>query len=100
MDLGEIFTPGTRFLATSRILETLVRDYPDQWGWKSQYGKPLTAQRMGRMLVTYGVYASKDGDTRGYYAGTFVNAWDSLGIREPSKPSEPSEPSEPAESRD
>ena len=98
-DLAEIFTPGTRFLSTARILETLISDNPEQWGWKSHYGKPLTVQRMGRMLNTYGVYSSKDGDTRGYYAGTFLNAWVSLGIREPSKPSEPSEPSGPAESR-
>jgi hypothetical protein len=94
-DLGEIFTPGTRFLATSVILETLIRKNPEHWGWKSPFGKDLTAQRMGKMLVQFSIYSSKDGDTRGYYTSPFVNAWEALGIREPSKPSEPSEPSEP-----
>jgi hypothetical protein len=93
-DLGEIFTPGTRFLATARIVESLIHDYPEQWGWNSPYGKDLTAQRMGQMLVRgFGISSGKDGDTRGYYAGPFVKVWEALGIREPSKPSEPSEPS-------
>ena len=92
-DIEKLFTPETNFLPTAVILETLVDEYPERWGWRSSYGKDLTPQRMGRMFNQFGISAGKDSDTRGYYVGPFIAAWEALGIREPSKPSEPSEPS-------
>ncbi len=102
MDIEKLFTPETNFLPTAVILAALNTEYPDRWGSLGPLGKDLTPQRMGRMLVKgYGITAGKDSDTRGYYVGPFIAAWEALGIREPSKPSEPSEPSaaEPTDTR-
>jgi hypothetical protein len=94
VDLEKLFTPETNFLPTAVILAALNTEHPDRWGRLGPLGKDLTPQRMGRMLVRgFGITAGKDSDTRGYYVGPFIAAWEALGIREPSKPSEPSEPS-------
>ncbi len=40
------------FWATTDMVEELVREHPDVWGASSDYGKALTPQRLGRMLVS------------------------------------------------
>src|SRR3546814_3176042 len=50
-DLHAVWPVGERFLSTNQIIDRLVMQNSDYWGESSSYGKRLTAQRMGRMLV-------------------------------------------------
>lgn len=81
-DLHTIWHPNERFLATSRIVDRLVLHNPDYWGDGSSYGKRLTVQRMGRLLVqSTKIHSTKNAeDTRGYVRDTFAKAWRQLGI--------------------
>lgn len=108
-DLHDLFMQqGEDFMPTADVLSLLVSGHPERWSESSPFGKRLTAQRMGRMLVKhFAVRSGKDAtDRRGYYAASFARAWRATGLedsrrstdapsREPSRPSEPSEPSRP-----
>ena len=104
---------GADFWRTTDLVETLVREHPEAWGDDSPYGKALTAQRLGRMLVNYyGVRSSRQ-DTaeksspRGYHRAQFAGAHGALTGRSATSPTVPpdplpepaglAEPSEPAE---
>lgn len=72
------------YAPTGALLDALHRHAPEQWGSAQPGGRtPLTAQRMGRMLVdNYGIHASRlrrDGP-RGYLWSHFGPAWESLGL--------------------
>lgn len=107
-DIHQLFeVQGEDFMPTREIVDRLIHDHPDRWSSMSTFGRDLTAQRLGRMLVkNFKVRAGKDEkDARGYHRGAFVRAWRAVGLgdgprrspttlsSEPSKPSEPSEPS-------
>lgn len=90
------------FVPTTDLLGRLIHAHPDMWGMGSTYGKELTAQRLGRMLVTsYNVHASKevDGDRRrGYRRATFAPAFRRFGLDpRPVQPPPSNEPAEPSE---
>ena len=71
------------FVSTLLLIRALVTDHPDDWGDSSPFGKPLTAQRLGRMLATsYGVNSTRierDGP-RGYARAALTTAWRRMGI--------------------
>lgn len=107
-DVHRIFErEQSEFLPTSHIVSELISEHYDRWGSGSQFGKDLTLQRFGRMLVkNFSIRSGKDSqDVRGYHKALFRNVWRAIGLEdtlrqfehtpsyEPSKASEPSEPS-------
>lgn len=63
--LAEVWPDADAFVPTETLLARLASRWPDEWGAGSQFGKPLTAQRAGRMLSTnFGLSTSRP-DTRG-----------------------------------
>lgn len=79
VDIRRIYDTDERdFIPTAELIARLIGDDPEQWGEASNFGKPLTAQRMGRMLVRgYRIHSVKnaEGNRRGYRRGQFSNAW-------------------------
>lgn len=97
-DLHEVWQEGEPFLPTSRIIERLVAHNPEYWGELSAYGKRLTAQRMGRLIIqSTKVHSTKNSsDIRGYTRDAFARAWRQLGIDPGNKPSQTVEAVEPS----
>jgi hypothetical protein len=81
--IREIWPDDADALPTAGILAELHRQYPDMWNRSDDGRTPLTAQRMGRMLVNnYRIYSTRpqwDGP-RGYGRAQFREAWDLLGV--------------------
>jgi hypothetical protein len=99
-DIREVW--GTaHFTSTTELLVKLETHHPEMWGPLSTYGKSITAQRMGRMLVkSFKINSTRTADKiRGYQVSSFVPVWSRLGIPLPSEPARPVEPAEPAEGR-
>ncbi|MDF2562563.1 MAG: hypothetical protein K0R99_4009 [Microbacterium sp.] len=88
-DLFAVWEDVEPFLPTSTILERLVQQNPEYWGDASAYGKRLTAQRMGRLIVqATKIHSTKNAmDVRGYARDRFAKAWRQLGITLPDRPS-------------
>ncbi|QPS33622.1 DUF3631 domain-containing protein [Brevibacterium casei] len=107
-DLHGVFErERTEFIPTSVIVAELIDRHPERWSDSSQFGKDLTAQRLGRMLVkNFSIRSAKNGqDVRGYYRPMFARAWKAVNLSDGSrqfedtlsiKPSRPSETSEPS----
>lgn len=97
-DLYAIWPEGEAFAATAHLLDRLVDHNPEMWGEESPFGKRLTAQRLGRMLLqsakAHSVKNSQD--VRGWLRGDLATVWRRLGHTPAINPSEPSEPSEPS----
>lgn len=56
--IQDVWPEGAEFLRTEALVTALVMAVPEVWGPDSAYGKALTAQRLGRMLVDhYGIRA-------------------------------------------
>lgn len=70
------------FKSTSSILNSLIQEHPDTWGAGSPFGKPLTPQRMGRMLVkSFKINSSRQGDgPRGYFRAELDSRLRRLGL--------------------
>lgn len=85
-NIAEIWTAGAVFMPTNTILTALIDSHPDTWGAGSPFGKPLTQQRMGRMLVkSFKVNSSRQGDgPRGYFAAEIAGRCRRLGLKPPS----------------
>ena len=107
-DIHRIFErEQAEFLPTASIITGLVSEHPDKWGSGSTFGKDLTSQRLGRMLVkNFSIRSTKDNqDVRGILQDTFSQRVESYRpprhfrqfnhthSYKPSKPSEPSKPS-------
>lgn len=90
-DIAATWTPDARFLSTAHILELLVAHNPDYWGEFSSFGKRITAQRMGRMLVQGAkIHSTRNAaKVRGYTRDQFAKAWRQLGITPAIEPAEP-----------
>jgi len=109
----ELWPHDATFWATTTLVDTLVAEHPEVWGEESGYGKALTPQRMGKMLVSsYRIRSTKEdiadkNSTRGYRRDQFRSAIGALHSRSDGvahddtptlpKPSGPSEPAEPSE---
>ena len=97
--LHEVFGDKEVFVPTSRLIDRLVDAHPEIWGELSAYGKRLTAQRLGRMLVqSYNVHSARVDDVRGYSRASLSTAFRRFGMTA-NKPAGPIEPAEPAELR-
>lgn len=72
-DIAKVW-PGDRvFIASTLLVEELVEHDPHMWGPLSSYGKVLTVQRFGRMLVqAFKIHSTRQGDSkRGYFRHQF-----------------------------
>lgn len=99
-DLHELWAADRAFIPTSELVRELIRVNPDYWDESSAYGRSLTVQRLGRILVQgFKIRSSKNSkDVRGYQRNHFLTPWRRFGITpdiEPSKPSQPAKPSRP-----
>lgn len=86
-DLYEVWPDGETFVRTLDLVSMLQAHAPDRWGINSTLGKPLTAQRMGRMLtrgfklgtktpVDMQVRSGKnEKDQRGYFRNALDPVW-------------------------
>lgn len=97
-DLHALWDENEGFLPTSVIIDRLVAENPDYWGSVSSYGKSLTAQRMGKLLVqSTKIHSTKNhADVRGYTRDSFSKAWRQLGITLPNRPANTAETVEPS----
>lgn len=105
-----VWPEGKDFLRSEDVAKTLVSQYPEVWGSASTYGKDLTVQRLGRLMVNaFNIRVAPEdradkNSHRGYRRIQFDAALDALSGGspdrriEPSGLPEPSEPSEPADS--
>lgn len=77
--LMEVWPGEQPFVPTTELVDRLVGRHPESWGNESPYGKALTQQRLGRMLVgSYKVHSCRrpDGDReRGYRRADLEHAW-------------------------
>lgn len=106
----ELWPEGESFWATRDLIAELVAEHPTVWGDASPIGKPLTAQRFGRMLNgSYKIRSTREdladkNSARGYRRDQFGPAAAALNGRPatstppPTEPAGPAEPSEPADS--
>ncbi|MGW5340315.1 DUF3631 domain-containing protein [Rhodococcus pyridinivorans] len=89
------------FIETNVLIARLIACNPQRWSAQSTFGKDLTAQRLGRMLVKhYRIHSGRQGGTgpRGYHRDSFATAFKLMrvGSVEPEKkPAQPVEPAEP-----
>lgn len=90
-DLHDVWSPEDHFIATSRIIESLIEHNAHYWGEISAYGKRLTPQRFGRMLVQGAkVHSTRNAaKVRGYSREQFAKAWRQLGITPANELAEP-----------
>lgn len=90
-DLHAVWPDTERFVSTSQTIERLVEHNAEYWGEISAYGKRLTAQRMGRMLVQGAkIHSTRNAaKVRGYSRDQFAKAWRQLGITPGIEPAEP-----------
>lgn len=97
-DLHAVWRDHEAFLPTSTIIDRLVAENPDYWGEHSAYGKRLTAQRFGRLVVqSTKIHSTKAAnDVRGYTRDSFTKAWRQLGITLTFRPSQTVETVEPS----
>lgn len=94
-----MWSPGEAFVATTELIHRLINTAPQTWGEQSNYGKDLTAQRMGRMLVTaFKLHSFRRADhKRGYTLESLGTVWRRMGVPPLAEPSEPVRPSEPSD---
>ena len=97
-DIVECWKSDETFVETSVLIDRLVRLNPEMWGDGSDYGRRLTAQRMGRMLSqNYRVSSSRMGHaSRGYRLSDLVPVLRRSGMPLPGEPTQPVEPTQPA----
>jgi len=97
--LHEVWKDET-FIPTEELLDRLADTFSEMWGDQSSYGKKITAQRLGRMLVSaYNIHSDRPGGStgpRGYLRSTLGPAFRRFGLDLPTEPVEPAEPAEPA----
>jgi hypothetical protein len=97
-DLCAVWEPDADFLKTEYLLYRLIDYNPEMWGAQSSFGKVITSQRMGRMLVTaFNIHSSRPDSNgkRGYTRGSLVPALRRFGMTLPHEPDEPAYPAEP-----
>jgi hypothetical protein len=96
--IHHVWVDGETFVPTEELIDRLVAEYPEMWGSESPYGKRLTAQRLGRMLVSaYNLHSDRPNvpGPRGYLRLTLTSAFRRLGLDHSGEPVEPVEPVEP-----
>ena len=83
-DIGTVWPSETPFLATNSLVNLLISNNPTMWGGESQFGKDLTAHRLGRLLASgFKIHSERPGgggSPRGYQQRTFISAWRRMGV--------------------
>lgn len=94
-DLAAVWPDHRDFMPTRELVQALIATNPTYWGELSAYGRALTAQRMGRLLVQSAkIRSGKDAaDVRGYTRASLDLAWRRLRITPSNEPPKPAEPS-------
>ncbi|MDZ4234630.1 MAG: hypothetical protein U1C73_12950, partial [Dietzia sp.] len=97
--ISEVWKPWETFVGSEDLVRRLTFAHPEMWGADSPYGRPLTVQRMGRMLSdAYKVHTTRqatDDRTRGYTARSLDSATSGLGLPPLGEPDGPDELAEP-----
>lgn len=79
----EVWKDDETFIPTTDLVQRLMDSYPEMWGEESPYGKPLTPQRLGQMLVnSYDIRSDRPGGStghRGYLRASFASAFRRFG---------------------
>lgn len=72
-DIAKVWPSNRVFIASTVLVDELVEHNPHMWGPMSSYGKVLTVQRFGRMLVqAFKIHSTRQGDSkRGYFRHQF-----------------------------
>lgn len=72
-DIAKVWPADRVFIASTSLVDELVEYNPHMWGLMSSYGKVLTVQRFGRMLVqAFKIHSTRQGDSkRGYFRHQF-----------------------------
>lgn len=82
--IWELWPDGTKFLATTELIDMLVISHPSMWGDENQFGKQLTPQRLGRMLAkSFKIHSGREDPhrgNRGYFRSSFAKAWRQLRV--------------------
>jgi hypothetical protein len=81
-DIHDIWPTEQAFMPSTELASLLIAYQPSMWGVESTFGKDLTVQRLGRMLVTaFKIHSTRQGDSRrGYHRKTFDVAFRRMGI--------------------
>lgn len=92
-DIHTLWSDEIPFVASANLVKLLIKHNPQYWSSESHYGKDLTVQRMGRMLVkSFKVHSHRQTDgerQRGYYRSNLITAWLRMGMTRSFKPDEP-----------
>jgi hypothetical protein len=86
--LHTLWHEGEAFMPTASIVSALVNTYPEEWGLGSPFGKPLTAQRFGKMLAgSYAINSTRLDRTgpRGYAFAALLPVWRRMGTVSPER---------------
>ena len=78
----EVWPDGEKQVTAANLVDNLVATYPDTWGELSNFGKALTAQRMGRWLSqAYKIHSTKvSSSRRAYLRASFERAFEQSGL--------------------
>lgn len=81
-DIHHVWEAETAFIHTTELAQLLINHNPQMWSQDSNYGKDLTVQRLGRMLVqAFKIHSARQGDSkRGYSRKSFAVAFRRMGI--------------------
>lgn len=84
-DVYAVWPEAMSFMPTLDLVGKLIRQNPQMWGAESHFGKDLTVQRLGRMLVNgFKIHSQRQGDSpRGYHRSTLTPAWRRMGVTPP-----------------
>lgn len=96
--LAAVWPVDRPFVPTETLIARLAAEHPEEWGAASPFGKPLTPQRLGRMLSrNFGLTTIRP-DThgaRGYAQAHLRPVWRRLHMPHPGDPEIAAEPADP-----
>lgn len=85
--IHRVWPDSQDFMRSTDLINLLVNAEPLMWGEASNYGKRLTAQRLGRMLSqAFKIHSAKRfDDARGYHRSAFDLVWRRFGLGVPTE---------------
>lgn len=81
-DIRDVWGQSEAFTPSTHLIDQLIQHNPGMWGPASNYGKELTVQRLGRMLVTsFKLHSARQGSSRrGYFRSNLEIIWRRMGM--------------------